>query len=125
MKMKKRIIIALAAAVVLTMVAGWNHWRAGKVMARARNTDRKFYNEILVREIKSDPLAILLPADSACYQCEFHRPGCNRPWSYQTYTGDSFLASRARIIWTNENEATVYLDDYPVFKCVDGWWTKP
>ncbi len=68
---------------------------------------------------------MLLPGDSYYYQCEFHQPNGNgRPWSYQSFTGDSFTASRARIVWTNEHEATVYLDDYPVLKCNDRWWSK-
>jgi len=97
-------------------------------MARTRNTDRHYFNEIVVREVpmNSNPLSMILPSDSFYYQCEFHRPhGNGRPWSYQTYTGDSFKASRARIKWINENEATVFLDDHPVFKCVDGMWSNP
>ena len=125
--MKKWIIFAVAAVIALTMVAAWSHWRSidsmvrtEKLMVRAKNTDRHFYNEIVVREIMGAPVD-----DSACYQCEFRRPGVDRPWSYQTYAGASFRATRARIVWANENEATVFLDDYPVFKCVDGWWTRP
>ena len=123
--MKRWTIPVVTALVLLTLAAVLNHWQKGTVMARAKNCDRKFYNEIVVREIRSTPLEMFLPSDSACYQCEFHRPGWKRAWSYQTYSGESFKATRSRIVWANEREATVFLDDLSIFKCVDGLWTRP
>ena len=34
------------------------------------------------------------------------------------------IASNARVEWRDSREATVYLDDYPVLECIDGWWSK-
>jgi hypothetical protein len=125
--MKKTITIAIVAIAMMTMILAWNHWQAGKVMTRSRNSDSQFLSEIVVREmpIKKNPIWMLLRYDRYNYQCEFYAPmGMGRPWSTHTYTDDSFSASRARVTWTNGNEATVYLDNLPVLKCTDGWWMK-
>ena len=121
MKTNKSIFLAIFMLVsVISVVAViLLNWPTESVMARAKNCDRKFYDEIVVREIGNK-----LVQDSAFYQCEFYKPGSKHPWSTQTYTGDSFTARRARIVWINEREATVFLDDFAVFKCIDGWWTK-
>lgn len=110
------VVLSLIAAVVAILLI----WPTETVMARAKNSDRKFYYEIVVREIKGSPIQ-----DGALYQCEFYRPKIKHPWSTQTYSGDSFIANSARVVWINEREATVFLDESPVFKCIDGWWTKP
>ena len=126
-KMKKRLIIVLIAIIALVMTASWRHWQSGREMMRSRNSDRHFFNEIVVREmpINKNPIWMLLRYDRYNYQCEFYTPmGKDRPWSVQTYTADSFQAKRARIDWKSENEAIVYLDHHAVFTCSNGWWTQ-
>ena len=127
-EMKKRLSLGFVLVMAVAAVLSWHHWQSGRVMARSRNADRRFFNEIVVREMptRQNPIWMLLRYDRYDYRCEFHTPmGGDRPWSLQTYTGDSFSASKARVEWTNDHEATVYLDDYPVLQCVDGWWSRP
>ncbi len=126
--MKKRLIVGLLVITVLVAIASWRHWQAGHVIIRSRNSDRHFFNEIVVREmpIKKNPIWMFLRYDRYNYQCEFHTPmGKDRPWSLQTYTADSFQAKQARVEWRNETQATVYLDNHAVFICSNGWWIQP
>jgi len=125
---KKAIITVCVLAITsIALAIHWNEWKSGIIIGRARNTERHYYHEIIVRKVpmNKNPIGMLGLIDSYYYQCEFHRAyGNGRPWSYQTYTGDSFIATHAQIKWTTENDAIVYLDNYPVFHCSDGWWTQ-
>lgn len=120
-------IVPLLAVFGALYLGAWVHWKSGVVMAHSEWNYMMRSSEVKIRRLPSSaplwalPLS-LLPEDNALYRFEYYRFRSHALYSAQSFVGESFVAQSAKIVWA-EGEATVYLDNDPIFRCdSNGFW---
>jgi len=96
----------------------------GKVLAE--RVSPSGYAIIRVRALQPMPASIngLLGLDETIYRCEYYAYQSWPLTSCQSYSGESFFPNNIRIEWKTESKATVSLDKFVSFECVDGQWRR-
>jgi hypothetical protein len=127
MKRSTAITIAIGIAFVICNEIAWLKWQSGKIMARSRSSQGSTYSEIIVREMPMTKANAYMYFRHylVSYKIQLLGPdGKERPMRDNTYYAGNFKASRAKIDWTDDHNATIYLDDTPVMKTADSLWTR-
>jgi hypothetical protein len=129
MKMKYNIrilsIVLLLAILCLVFGFSWHNWQNnGTVMVDSKSSEGRGCNKIIVREFCNfkNPIYMLIRSH-VYYRCEFHFPeGNTEPWTSETFSLDSYAATKVRVEWHNATEATVHFDTMPALDCNNGVW---
>jgi hypothetical protein len=117
-------LLVIVAIVAVYLLIGL-HFTGGRIMASSDSGKMRVHRTITVREGPGTPVwawPLARINDAPQYRFEYFAGG-NALWSCQSYVGESYTANRARIEWTSEDTATVYLDDEPIYTCTKGWWS--
>ena len=124
---KKVQICLLLLGFVMGYLVLWLCWMNGTVMASGRWDYMMRHSEIKVRRLPARapiwalPLSFL-PEDYGLYRFEYYDVRSDALYSAQSYSGDSFVATSAKVEWA-DGEATVYLNGNPIFRCdARGFW---
>jgi hypothetical protein len=127
MKRSTAIIIAVGITFVFCNEIAWLKWQSGKIMTRSKSTQGSAYSEIIVKEMPMTKANAYMYFRNylVSYKIQYlGSDGKELPMKDNTYYAGSFKASRARIEWTDERNATIYLDDTPVMKTAESRWAR-
>ena len=129
MKYNIRILSIVLILAILCLIFGfsWRNWQNnGTVITESYSSEIHGCSKIIVREIptRKSPIWMLI-RDHIYYRCEFYFPEGNaEPWTSETFSLDSYVATKVRGEWHNETEATVHFDTMPALDCDNGIWRK-
>ena len=97
------------------------------VLAESEARGQYVQTRIVVRKVSSAPLwawpLARIVQDSSQHRFEYYRG--SSLWSCDSFTGDSYSARSAEVVWDSTGTtATVSLDGSPIFTCHYGHWTE-